>query len=151
MPGLAGARVLVVEGEFVIAVDHQVLLWRFGCEVLGPMASAAEVLVLLRHERPDAALLDVGLADGQAVPVAEALRAAGVPFVLVTGRGPGRAGAGRGAATRQAVRRRPAPGGARPPARPGRLSVGLAVGGVLVPPGAPSPPGGNSATVALVP
>jgi len=88
MPGLAGARVLVVEGEFVIAVDHQVLLWRFGCEVLGPMASAAEVLVLLRHERPDAALLDVGLADGQAVPVAEALRAAGVPFVLVTGRGP---------------------------------------------------------------
>src|ERR687884_1480786 len=85
MTDLDGSKVLVVEDEFVIATDYQVLLWRLGCEVLGPAASAAEALVLLRHERPDAAVVDVRLADGRATPVVEALRAAGVPFVLVTG------------------------------------------------------------------
>jgi two-component system, response regulator PdtaR len=88
MGGLAGSKVLVVEDEFVLAINYQVLLWRLGCKVLGPAASVAEALVLLRHERPDAALLDVRLADGRATPVAEALRAAGVPFVLVTACGP---------------------------------------------------------------
>ena len=88
MGGLAGSKVLVVEDEFVTAVDYQVLLWRLGCEVLGPVASAAEALVLLRHQRPDAAVLDVRLRDGRVTPVVEVLRAAGVPFVLVSACGP---------------------------------------------------------------
>ena len=88
MPDLGRSKVLVVEDEFVVAIDYQVLLWRLGCEVLGPAASVAEALVLLRHERPDAALVDVRLADGRATPVVEALRAAGVPFVLVSACGP---------------------------------------------------------------
>src|SRR5690242_71372 len=85
---LDGSKVLVVEDEFVVATDYQVLLWRLGYEVLGPAASAAEALVLLRHERPDVALLDVRLRDGGVTPVAEALRAAGVPFVVVSACGP---------------------------------------------------------------
>src|SRR3954452_16909132 len=87
MGSLAGSKILVVESEFVIAIDYQVLLWRFGCTVLGPAASVAEALVLLRHERPDAALVDVRLADGRATPVVKALKAAEVPFALVTARG----------------------------------------------------------------
>lgn len=83
---LAGARVLLVEDEFVIALDFQILLYRFGCEVLGPVGSVAEALVILRHERPDAALLDVNLRDGLVVPVAERLTAMAVPFLLVTAR-----------------------------------------------------------------
>ena len=85
MSGLVGTKVLVVEDEFLIAIEYQILLDRFGCEMLGPVSSIAEAFVLLRHSRPDMALLDIRLADGQVTPVAEALKAAGVPFVLVTG------------------------------------------------------------------
>ena len=49
------------------------------------VASGAEVLDLVRREHPDVVLLDLGLADGFAGPLAAALRAEGVPFVLTTG------------------------------------------------------------------
>ena len=76
----------MVEDEFVIALDLQLALYRLGCEVLGPVASVAEALVLLRHERPDAAVLDINLRDGLVTPVAQQLIVMGVPFVLVTAR-----------------------------------------------------------------
>ena len=82
---LAGARVLVAEDDFVIALELEALLREFGCEVLGPATMVGEALELLGRERPDAALLDVGLGDGPAWPVAAALAAAGVPFALATG------------------------------------------------------------------
>src|SRR4051794_37003256 len=85
---LAGARVLVVEDEFVIALEVEFLLRDFGCAVLGPAPSAARVLELLGRERPDAALLDLNLLDGMAVPVAELLASMGVPFALVTANDP---------------------------------------------------------------
>ena len=81
---LAGARVLVVEDEFVIALEVEVLLRDFGCEVLGPVPSVVRALELLGRERPDAAPLDLDLLDGMAVPVAELLASMGVPFALVT-------------------------------------------------------------------
>ncbi len=81
-PGLSGLRVLVAEDQAVIALD-------LGCVVLPPAPSAAEALAALRAGRPDAALLDVTLADGSAAPVAEALAAAGVPFAVLTGHDPG--------------------------------------------------------------
>src|SRR5689334_8220047 len=85
---LAGARVLVAEDEFVVALDLEVGLRELGCEVVGPAASVAQALALVARERPDAALLDVALLDGNAAPAAEALRSAGVPFVLLTDHGP---------------------------------------------------------------
>jgi two-component system, response regulator PdtaR len=85
---LAGARVLVVEDEFLIALEVEFLLRDFGCEVLGPVPSIAWALELLGRERPDAALLDLNLLDGVAVPVAELLASMGVPFVLVTAYAP---------------------------------------------------------------
>jgi two-component system, response regulator PdtaR len=54
--------------------------------VLGPVGSVAEALVLLRHERPDAAVLDINLRDGIVTPVIERLDVMEVPFVLVTAR-----------------------------------------------------------------
>ena len=51
---LAGARVLVVEDEFLIALEVEVLLRDFGCEVLGPVPSVVRALELLGRERPDA-------------------------------------------------------------------------------------------------
>jgi len=89
MPNIAGAKVLVVEGEFVVALDLERALQGLGCTVLGPAASAEDALRLLERERPDAATLDMRLRDGRVTPVAERLRAAGVPFVLVTSCGEG--------------------------------------------------------------
>ena len=71
--GLNGAKILLVEDEFLIALDLQILLYRLGCDVLGPVGSVAEALVLLRHERPDAAVLDINLRDGIVTPVIERL------------------------------------------------------------------------------
>ena len=88
-PGLRGLKVLVAEDQAVIALDLEATLLDLGCVVLPPAPSAAEALAALRAGRPDAALLDVTLADGSAAPVAEALAAAGVPFAVLTGHDPG--------------------------------------------------------------
>jgi CheY-like chemotaxis protein len=82
---LAGARVLVAEDEFVIALEIEAALREFGCLVLGPTASVADTLDLLTRERPDAALIDVELRDGPATAVVEACAARDVPFALATG------------------------------------------------------------------
>ena len=76
--------VLVVEDEFLIALDHALLLERAGWHVLGPAATIAEALRLLEEERPAVALLDVALKEGAVTPVAEALRARNVPFVVAS-------------------------------------------------------------------
>lgn len=81
---LAGATVLVVEDNSIIALDLQMTLEAFGCRVLGPASSNVQALALLAHERPDAAVLDLHLADSLATPVTEALVARGVPFMLLT-------------------------------------------------------------------
>jgi two-component system, response regulator PdtaR len=80
-----GRLVLVVEDEFLIALDLELLLRRHGWRVLGPAATVDQALRLLRDgETPDVALLDVNLRGELVTPVAEALRARGVPFVLAS-------------------------------------------------------------------
>ena len=83
-PPSPGRVVLVVEDEFLIAMDLELLLQRHGWRVLGPAATVAEALRLLRGETPDVALLDVNLRGEPVTPVAEELRARGVPFVLAS-------------------------------------------------------------------
>ena len=80
-----GWLVLVVEDEFLIAMGLEDLLERHGWRVLGPAASVAQALRLLDGDgTPDVALLDVNLGGELVAPVAEALRARGVPFVLAS-------------------------------------------------------------------
>jgi two-component system, response regulator PdtaR len=80
-----GLVVLVVEDEFLIAMDLEALLWDHGWRVLGPAATVAEALRLLEDgEMPDVALLDVNLRGETVVPVAEVLRERGVPIVLAS-------------------------------------------------------------------
>src|SRR3954454_765531 len=78
-----GRRVLVVEDEYIVALDLEDTLRALGCEVLGPAASVARALALLARERPDAVTLDLNLLDELAVPVAELLASMGVPFLVV--------------------------------------------------------------------
>ena len=82
---LAGLRVLIVEDEFLLAMELETLVEGGGCTVLGPVSCVDHALALLDGEPPDAALLDVNLRGERATPIAAALMALGVPFVLITG------------------------------------------------------------------
>ena len=76
--------VLIVEDEFLIAMDLKLLLEGRGWCVLGPAATVEEALELLDDELPAVAILDVTLRDGIVTLLAEALRAQNVPFVVAS-------------------------------------------------------------------
>ena len=86
---LEGLCVLVVEDEFLLAMELEALLEQRGCRVLGPVATIDRALAVLDRHRPAAAVLDVNLKGTRATPIAAALQDRGVPFVLVTGYGDG--------------------------------------------------------------
>ena len=75
----------MVENDALVGLEVTLALQDFGCTVLGPLGSVDRTLAALEAERPDAVLLDVGLADGHSAPVATVLVAGGVPFALLTG------------------------------------------------------------------
>jgi CheY-like chemotaxis protein len=85
--GLAGKRLLVVEDEYLVAMDLCYVIEKAGGEVVGPVGSVADALDLVAREadRLDGAVLDINLHDQRAYPVADALKARGVPFVFTTG------------------------------------------------------------------
>lgn len=76
--------ILIVEDEFLIAMDLKLLLERRGWCVLGPAATVTEALGLLDNELPAVAILDVTLRDGAVTVVAEALRAQNIPFIVAS-------------------------------------------------------------------
>jgi DNA-binding NtrC family response regulator len=77
-------QILVVENEFLIALELEQTLRRAGYQVVAA-ASVAMALRLLQQVRPDVAVLDVNLAGERVTPVAEVLRAMAVPFLLASG------------------------------------------------------------------
>lgn len=81
---LLGRTVLLVEDEMMVAWDMEQMLTAAGMRVMGPAASVDSALDLIRHERPDAAILDLNLRGELVTPVARRLREMGVPFVLST-------------------------------------------------------------------
>ncbi len=86
---MQGQRILIVEDEVLLAMELQARLEQQGCAVLGPVNTVARALVLLDHERPDAALLDFNLNGQRSTSVASTLSALSVPFVVITGYGAG--------------------------------------------------------------
>lgn len=76
--------VLIVEDEFLVAMDLKQLLEDHGWRVIGPVATVQGALRLLEAELPSVALLDVYLGKELVTPVAQSLEAANVPFVLAT-------------------------------------------------------------------
>tara|TARA_R110000787_G_scaffold228412_1_gene336114 strand:+ start:186 stop:563 length:378 start_codon:yes stop_codon:yes gene_type:complete len=89
-PGLNGRRVLIVEDESLVAMLLETILEDMGCVPVGPASTIEEGLTMAGAESElDAALLDVNVAGQQIFPVAELLRARGVPFVFSTGYGEG--------------------------------------------------------------
>ena len=79
--------VLLMEDNPVLGLEVAFALEDEGATVKGPLARLEAGLELIDGERPDAAILDVELADGEVFPLAERLRERGVPFVFYTARG----------------------------------------------------------------
>ena len=83
-------RVILVEDEPLVAMMMEDLLTDLGCEIAGSFGSLGAALAWLAKQDalPDGAVLDVNLGGGETVfPLAEALRARGVPFAFATGYG----------------------------------------------------------------
>jgi DNA-binding NtrC family response regulator len=83
-PPLGGARVLVVEDDYIIATEIEPVLTEAGVEVVGPCRTVSEASPLA-DRRLSAAVLDVRLQSGTVVAVAPKLTELGVPFVFYTG------------------------------------------------------------------
>lgn len=79
-------RILVVEDEYLIAVEMKRWLQAAGFDVVGPVPSMTQALDLIENHELDAAVLDVNLGNGEtAHPVADRLSALGVPYLFATG------------------------------------------------------------------
>ena len=78
-------RVLIVEDEPLIAMMVEDYVDMLGHSVVGPADSAAEGVRLVEAGDLDVAICDVNLRDGPSWPVADALKARGIPFLVATG------------------------------------------------------------------
>ena len=90
IPGLAGRKILIVEDESLVAMLLETMLEDMGCELFGTASRVPEALEMLSgDDLPDGALLDVNVAGETVYPVAELLKAKGIPMVFSTGYGQG--------------------------------------------------------------
>jgi FixJ family two-component response regulator len=78
-------RVLIMEDEFIVALDLSDMTQDLGFQVEGPFATLAEGSRAIEDIRPDCAILDVQLADGEVFPLADRLIALGVPIIFHSG------------------------------------------------------------------
>jgi CheY-like chemotaxis protein len=84
--GLASRRILIVEDDYVIAMELAEALEERGAVISGPVGSVDEAIELLRREdRMDAAILDINLGRETVFPVAGELMLRVVPFLFTTG------------------------------------------------------------------
>jgi DNA-binding response OmpR family regulator len=77
--------VLVIEDEPLIAMMIEDFIEMLGHNLAGNCDSVAEALVKVEEGGFDVAILDVNLRDGACWPVADALKAKGVNFVIASG------------------------------------------------------------------
>src|SRR3954453_5795965 len=83
----AGARVLVVEDEFLLACSLEDDLTAFGYAVVGPVSSVAAARERIGREAVDAAVLDVNLSGAMVFPLADELVALRIPIIFLSGYG----------------------------------------------------------------
>ncbi|KEO55505.1 response regulator [Thioclava indica] len=78
-------KVLIAEDEAIVALDLQMMIEDLGARVLGPCATMRAAMTQIAQDLPDAAVLDVMLADGEVYELADRLRDAGVALVFHSG------------------------------------------------------------------
>jgi DNA-binding response OmpR family regulator len=82
------ARILIVEDEPMIALTLQDLLDEAGFKVACVAAKLGKALALIESAGCDAAIVDANLDGVSASPVALALAARGLPFIVLSGYSP---------------------------------------------------------------
>jgi CheY-like chemotaxis protein len=85
MHSLDGARVLLLEDEFLIALDAEQILKELGAAEVETAATLRDAEERALHGRFDIALLDVNINGQMSFELAESLRQRGVPVVFATG------------------------------------------------------------------
>ena len=83
-PALPGTKILVVEGDFLIAEDLKSGLAAEGAMVCGPFSTSEGALNSLDHLRPDCALLELFIEGAMAVQLAERLHRLNIPYAVVS-------------------------------------------------------------------
>jgi CheY-like chemotaxis protein len=83
---LTGLRILVVEDSWHIARAMTRLLNALGADLAGPVATAADAERLISERRPDVALVDFSLRDGEpAYDLIDRLQDQGIGVIVITG------------------------------------------------------------------
>jgi DNA-binding NtrC family response regulator len=82
---LKGSRILIVEDEFIIALEVQSCLEEAGATVVGPAFTVSKAIELASRENLSAAVLDLRLGRDSAAPIAAVLAERHIPFVFYTG------------------------------------------------------------------
>lgn len=80
------SRILLVEDDPLVAMMIEGFLEAVDRQITGTEETTAGALARISSEDFDAAIIDVHLANGEtSEPIAEALRARNIPFVVMTG------------------------------------------------------------------
>jgi DNA-binding LytR/AlgR family response regulator len=82
---LRGWRLLLVEDNFLAALELDSIIRELGAEVVGPFGVLKKALDAVHREIIDGAVLDLRLDGELSYPVADILLERGRPIVLVTG------------------------------------------------------------------
>jgi CheY-like chemotaxis protein len=78
-------KILLAEDELLVAMEIEAMLRDLGCEVVGPVATVAEVERLAERPDLDGAVLDVNLRGVHVFPALPRLLARGLPVILSSG------------------------------------------------------------------
>ena len=81
---LAGRRIVIVEDEFLVALDIADVLEDLGAEVVAKAATLKQARTAVAGGI-DGAVLDVKLGKEESTGIADQLDGAGVPFIFTTG------------------------------------------------------------------
>lgn len=77
-------NILVVEDEWLIALDLSMLVEELGHVVIGPAQTVANALKLIETNAIDAAFLDITLGREKSFPIAKKLEELDVPLTFVS-------------------------------------------------------------------
>jgi CheY-like chemotaxis protein len=80
-------RVIIVEDEYLVALDVEAVLQSMGVETIVIATTLAQARQAVEQDGADCVLLDVSLSDGMSYDFARQLREAGIPFGFVSGYG----------------------------------------------------------------
>jgi CheY-like chemotaxis protein len=85
---LSGMSVLVVEDQFLIALEAQSMVEAAGADHVWLARSTDEATMLIERQQIDVAVLDLFLADGTTADYMARLRKRAIPFVIASGYDP---------------------------------------------------------------